>query len=183
MMHRFTAFVVALLCCASLADARAVAAQGARHLYGATPAQAQATSTPATPTSASTSMSASASRAGRTPVAAHEIARGTVLAAADIMWSDSVQARAGARDSVEAGWVARRTFRTGEVLEAPGVSPPDLVSSGDAVNVIYTAPGIALTLHGTAVGSGAKGDEVYVRLDNRRRLRGVVAAANTVRVM
>lgn len=179
MMHRFTAFVVALLCCASLADARAVAAQGARHLYGATPAQATSTSamTPALPASPSTS------RAGRTPVAAHEIARGTVLAAADIAWSDSVQARAGARDSVEAGWVARRSFRTGEVLEAPGVSPPDLVSSGDVVNVIYTAPGIALTLHGTAVGSGAKGDEVYVRLDNRRRLRGVVAAANTVRVM
>lgn len=179
MMHRFTAFVVALLCCASLADARAAAAQGARHLYGATPAQATSTSamTPASPTSASTS------RAGRTPVAAHEIARGTVLAAADIAWSDSVQTRSGVRDSVEAGWVARRSFRTGEVLEAPGVSPPDLVSSGDVVNVIYTAPGIALTLHGTAVGSGAKGDEVYVRLDNRRRLRGVVAAANTVRVM
>jgi len=179
MMHRFTAFVVALLCCASLADARAVAAQGARHLYGATPAQATSASamTPASPASPSPS------RAGRTPVAAHEIARGTVLAAADIAWSDSVQARAGARDSVVAGWVARRTFRTGEVLEAPGVSPPDLVSSGDVVNVIYTAPGIALTLRGTAVGSGAKGDEVYVRLDNRRRLRGVVAAANTVRVM
>ena len=179
MMHRFTAFVVALLCCASLADARAVAAQGARHLYGATPAQATSNSamTPASPASPSTS------RAGRTPVAAHEIARGTVLAAADIAWSDSVQTRSGTRDSVEAGWVARRTFRTGEVLEAPGVSPPDLVSSGDVVNVIYTAPGIALTLHGTAVGSGAKGDEVYVRLDNRRRLRGVVAAANTVRVM
>ena len=179
MMHRFTAFVVALLCCASLADARAAAAQGARHLYGATPAQATSTSavTPASPTSPSTS------RAGRTPVAAHEIARGTVLAAADIAWSDSVQTRSGVRDSVEAGWVARRSFRTGEVLEAPGVSPPDLVSSGDVVNVIYTAPGIALTLHGTAVGSGAKGDEVYVRLDNRRRLRGVVAAANTVRVM
>jgi flagella basal body P-ring formation protein FlgA len=179
MMHRFTAFVVALLCCASLADARAVAAQGARQLYGATPAQATSTlaMTPASPASPSTS------RAGRTPVAAHEIARGTVLAAADIAWSDSVQTHSGARDSVEAGWVARRTFRTGEVLEAPGVSPPDLVSSGDVVNVIYTAPGIALTLHGTAVGSGAKGDEVYVRLDNRRRLRGVVAAANTVRVM
>lgn len=172
MKHRFTAFVVALLCCASLADARAVAAQGARHLFSAAPA-----------TSTSASLSAPTARAGRTPVAAREIARGTVLAAADITWSDSVQTRAGGRDSVQAGWVARRSFRTGEVLEAPGVSPPDLVSSGDVVNVIYTAPGVAITLRGTAVGSGAKGDEVYVRLDNRRRLRGVVAAANTVRVM
>jgi flagella basal body P-ring formation protein FlgA len=178
MMHRFTAFVVALLCCASLADARAVAAQGARHIHGATPMQA-------TSASAMTSVAPTAhtSHSIRTPVAAREIARGTVLAAADITWSDSVQTRAGVRDSVQAGWVARRSFRTGEVLEAPGVSPPNLVSSGDVVNVIYTAPGVALTLRGTAVGSGAKGDEVYVRLDNRRRLRGVVAAANTVRVM
>lgn len=119
----------------------------------------------------------------RTPIAAREIARGTVLAAADIVWSDSVVAPAGARDSVSAGWVARRSFRAGEVLEAPGVSPPDLVTSGDMVNLIYTAPGVAITLRGTAVGSGARGDQVYVRLDNRRRLRGVVAGANTVRVM
>ena len=175
MMHRFPAFVVALLCCASLADARAVAAQGARHNYGAPPMQV-ASAPPLTAAAPTT-------HAPRTPVAARDLARGTVLAAADIAWSDSVQARSGARDSVEAGWVARRTFRTGEVLEAPGVSPPDLVTSGDMVNVIYTAPGVAITLRGTAVGSGAKGDEVYVRLDNRRRLRGVVAAANTVRVM
>lgn len=122
--------------------------------------------TPAAPTTSN-------ARGIRTPVAARDLARGTVLAAADIAWSDSVQA----------GWVARRSFRTGEVLEAPGVTPPELVSSGDVVNVIYMAPGVAITVRGTAVGSGAKGDEVYVRLDNRRRLRGVVAAANTVRVM
>lgn len=129
--------------------------------------------TPAAPTS----------RAGHTPVAAHDLARGTVLAAADIQWTDSIRIDFPGRDSLRAGWVARRPFRAGEVLEPPGVSPPDLVSSGDVVNVIYTAPGVALTLRGTAVGSGAMGDEVYVRLDNRRRLRGVVAGANTVRVM
>lgn len=132
--------------------------------------------TPAAPTTSN-------ARGIRTPIAARDLARGTVLAAADIAWSDSVQTRAAVRDSVQAGWVARRSFRTGEVLEAPGVTPPDLVSSGDVVNVIYMAPGVAITVRGTAVGSGAKGDEVYVRLDNRRRLRGVVAAANTVRVM
>ena len=175
MSYRFPALVVALLCCASLADARAVAAQGARHLYGATPMQVAS--------SPSLTAAAPTSHTARTPVAAREIARGTVLATTDIAWSDSVVSRFGTRDSVQAGWVARRSFRAGEVLEAPGVSPPDLVTSGDMVNVIYTAPGVAITLRGTAVGSGAKGDEVYVRLDNRRRLRGVIAAANTVRVM
>lgn len=126
---------------------------------------------------------AATSHARQTPVAAHEIPRGTVLSAADIAWSDSVVAHVVTRDTVQAGWVARRSFRAGEVLEAPGVSPPDLVTSGNVVSVIYMAPGVAITVRGTAVGSGAKGDEVYVRLDNRRRLRGVVAGANTVRVM
>ena len=123
------------------------------------------------------------SHAGRTPVAAHDLARGTVLTATDIAWTDSITVDFPARDSVQAGWVARRPFLAGQVLEPPGVSRPDLVSSGDAVNVIYSASGVSISLRGTAVGSGAQGDEVYVRLDNRRRLRGVVAGANTVRVM
>lgn len=129
------------------------------------------------------SASAVHAQSGRTPVAARDLARGAVLTAVDIAWSDSAVSRLGARDSVEAGWVVHRTLRAGDVLEPPDVSPPDLVTSGDVVNVIYTAPGVAITLRGTVVGSGARGDEVYVRLDDRRRLRGVVAAANTVRVM
>jgi flagella basal body P-ring formation protein FlgA len=174
-MHRFPTLVVALLCCASLADARAAVAQGARLPRGA--ASAQAASPPSAQTSTPTT------HAGRTPIAAHDLARGTVLGAGDITWTDSVAVNFPARDSVQAGWVARRSFRAGEVLEPPGVSRPDLVSSGDVVNVIYTAPGVAITLRGMAIGSGAQGDQVYVRLDNRRRLRGVVAGANTVRVM
>jgi len=175
-MHRFSALVVALLCCASLADARAVAAQGARLPHGAV-ASVQVAGTSSMTTSAPTT------HAGRTPVAAHDLARGTMLAAGDIAWTDSIIVNFPERDSIQAGWVARRPFRAGEVLEPPGVSRPDLVTSGDAVNVIYSANGVSITLRGTAVGSGAQGDEVYVRLDNRRRLRGVVAGANTVRVM
>lgn len=125
----------------------------------------------------------------RVPVAARDLVRGTVLTAADIAWTDSAATERAARESaardarVSAGWVARRNIHAGEVLETPSVSQPDLVSSGDAVDVVYSAPGVTIRVRGTAVGSGAKGDEVYVRLDNRKRLRGIVAAANTVRVM
>lgn len=82
-----------------------------------------------------------------------------------------------------AGWVARRSIHTGEVLRAPAVTLPDLVSSGDPVDVIYSAPGISIRVRGTAIGSGSQGEQVYVKLDNRKRLRGVVAGASTVRVM
>lgn len=162
-MNRFSTFLAAIACCATAAHAQSRTSAQLQHGPSAMPV--------------------GRAHAGHTPVAAHDLARGAVLAADDIAWTDSVAGRFGARDSVRAGWVTHRNIRAGEVLEAPAVSPPDLVTSGDVVNVIYTAPGIALTLRGTVVGSGTKGDEVYVRLDNRRRLRGVVTAANTVRVM
>src|SRR5690242_5592274 len=134
-MQRLSILVVTFLCCASLADARAVAAQDVRHPHTAPPTIQAATAPVTTRTE---------TRAGRTPIAAHDLARGAVLGAADIAWTDSVPSRFGARDSVQVGWVARRPFRTGEVLEPPGVAPPDLVSSGDAVNVIYRAPGVSI---------------------------------------
>lgn len=121
----------------------------------------------------------------RVPVASRDLTRGVVLSHTDIRWADttaSVVTSAGA-DSVTEGWIARRNIRAGEILREPGVSRPDLVTTGDAVDVVYSAPGITIKIRGTAIGSGAEGDEVYVRLDNRKRLRGVVAGVNTVRVM
>lgn len=122
----------------------------------------------------------------RTPVAAHDLARGAILTVADIAWSDSVRAPEWTRENgmqVTAGWVVRRNIRQGEALVAPSVSQPDLVTSGTPVDVVYSVPGVSIKVRGTAVGSGGLGDEVYVRLDNRKRLRGTVAGANTVRVM
>lgn len=125
------------------------------------------------------------SGAVRVPIATRDLARGDVLAAADIRWADTAGIARSQSDTarIAAGWVARRAIRAGEILRSPSVALPDLVSSGDAVDVIYSAPGVSIKVRGTAIGSGAQGDQVYVRLDNRKRLRGVVAGANTVRVM
>jgi len=120
----------------------------------------------------------------RVPVAARDLARGNVLSATDIVWADTSLSGAAAHvAAVTPGWIARRTIRAGEVLREPGVSRPDLVSTGNAVDVIYTVPGVTIRVRGTAIGDGAEGDEVFVKLDNRKRLRGVVAGVNTVRVM
>lgn len=117
------------------------------------------------------------------PVAAHDIRRGTVLAAADIAWSDSAVVSPDDSFPVHPGWVARREFRAGEPLDEPGVSRPDLVTSGDLVDVIYSAGGVTIQVRGTAIGSGGRGDHVYVKLENRRRLRAIVSGTNTVKVM
>jgi flagellar basal body P-ring formation protein FlgA len=122
----------------------------------------------------------------KVPVAARDLMRGTILSSTDIKWTDTTLtdgSTPNAAAAVAPGWVARRVIRAGEILQEPGVAKPDLVNAGDAVDVIYSVPGVAIQMHGTAVGRGSKGDEVYVRLDNRRRLRGIIAGPNTVRVM
>jgi flagellar basal body P-ring formation protein FlgA len=128
----------------------------------------------------------STSRAtNKIPVAARDLMRGTVLSATDIKWADTTLTDGSipTAANVAPGWVARRVIRAGEILEEPGVAKPDVISAGDAVDVIYSTPGVAIKVRGTAIGRGSKGDEIYVRLDNRRRLRGIIAGPNTVRVM
>ena len=121
----------------------------------------------------------------RSAVAAHALARGVVLTDADIQWSDSARTLKNSDTSatVAAGWVARRAIQTGEALRAPAVSRPDMVASGDPVDVVYQSDDITLRMKGTAVGNGAAGERIYVRLDNRRRLRAVVTGPNTVKVV
>ncbi|HEY7897945.1 MAG TPA: flagellar basal body P-ring formation chaperone FlgA [Gemmatimonadaceae bacterium] len=121
----------------------------------------------------------------RIPVAARDLMRGTILSSNDIKWSDTTLTDGSIPEaaSVAPGWVARRVIHAGEILREPGVAKPDLVSAGDAVEVIYSTPGVMIRVRGTAIGRGSKGDEVYVKLDNRRRLHGVIAGPNTVRVM
>ncbi len=121
----------------------------------------------------------------RVPVATRDLARGYVLTESDIRWTDTTGISSARWDTarVAAGWVARRSIRAGEILRSPSVSLPDLVSNGDAVDVVYSAPGITIKVRGTAIGSGGEGDQIFVKLENRKRLRAVVAGANTVRVM
>jgi flagella basal body P-ring formation protein FlgA len=125
--------------------------------------------------------SATPAQSARAARAARDLPRGTMLTATDIRWT-KVDSTAPATE-VAPGWVTRRTFREGELLRAPGVSRPDLVASGDAVDVVYARDGVTIKLQGTAVGNGAQGDAVYVKLTNRKRLRGVVAGPQFVKVL
>lgn len=119
------------------------------------------------------------------PIAARDLMRGAILSSGDIKWADTTLTDGTIPEaaSVAPGWVARRVIRAGEILQEPGVAKPDLIIAGDAVDVIYSTQGVAVSVRGTAIGRGGKGDEVYIRLDNRRRLRGIIAGPNTVRVM
>lgn len=112
------------------------------------------------------------------PRAARELARGTLLAAADIA-TDTTAARALAPAIV--GWEVRRLVKAGEPLRAPAISPPTLVFAGTVVTVVADVDGVRVSRPGTAMGAGSLGERVRVRLDPQRTITAIVAGPATVR--
>jgi flagella basal body P-ring formation protein FlgA len=107
-----------------------------------------------------------------TPLAAHDIPRGTELTPADIAGDTASRV----------GWVARRVIHEGEQLKEPAVVPPQLVRIGSEVTVRAEAGGVVVTRVGTALSGGALGDHIRVRLDAQHTITGIVASAATVKI-
>lgn len=119
----------------------------------------------------------------RIAVAARDVERGEVLAAADIAWQDTVLwGGPAARPDVEVGWVARRRIAAGTVLRAPALGPPAAVSAGQPVKLIWRGAGLEVTTAATAAGTAAVGAQVMVRTASGQRLSGIVEAPGTVRI-
>lgn len=120
------------------------------------------------------------------PAATHDIARGDTIRAGDFALVDTtlVWRWATPPDTTReiAGWVARRPIVAGELLRAPAVAAPSLVSAGATVTVLYQEGPVRLTLKGIATNSASLGAPVSVRVDGTRRLDGVAVANNTVRL-
>lgn len=81
-----------------------------------------------------------------------------------------------------AGWIVRRPVAVGEVLRAPGIMAPPVVSAGANVTAIWQDGSLKLVLTGVAMNTASLGAPVGVRIDRTRRLDGVAIAPNTVRL-
>ncbi|MCK2184945.1 flagellar basal body P-ring formation chaperone FlgA [Halomonas getboli] len=113
---------------------------------------------------------------GRYPVTAHAIAAGAVLT------RDDLEQRRGELDrlprralrSVEAivGQQARRSLAAGRVIQAHQLRAPRLVERGDRVTLEAKGQGFRIMRQAEALGSGGRGEEIRVRLDDRRILEG-----------
>lgn len=119
-------------------------------------------------------------------VASRALTRGETLRAEDITTVDTIIVwRWNTEpDTTRAlpGWVTRRAIGAGEVLKAPAVTPPPVVTSGTAVTAIWQDGPLRLVIAGVATNTAAIGAPVGIRIDRTRRLDGIAIAPNTVRL-
>lgn len=120
-------------------------------------------------------------------VATRAIMRGETLQASDIAVTDTVitwrwNGIAPDTTRAQAGWVSHRAIAAGEVLRAPAVTPPPVITSGSTVKAIWQDGPLTLVMSGVATNTAALGAPVGIRIDRTRRLDGIAVAPNTVRL-
>ncbi len=120
-------------------------------------------------------------------VLARAVARGEVLRKGDI----AVERRPKAEvtgDSVTdpesvIGLSARQPLRNGQMLRRADLAKPELVQRNEPVMLVFEAPGLSLTLRGTALDSGTEGDLVHVvNPQSKRQVQGIVTGPGRVTV-
>jgi flagella basal body P-ring formation protein FlgA len=102
----------------------------------------------------------------RVVVPAHDIARGEVIAVADLTYgtlpgTSSLSGIATSAHDLE-GREARRFLRAGETVRNDDVRRPILVTKGSTVTMTFELPGVSLTAVGRAVSEGGLGESVTV---------------------
>jgi flagellar basal body P-ring formation protein FlgA len=122
-----------------------------------------------------------------TAVLTRPLARGEVLRANDIvierkpkreLMGDSV-----ADSGLAVGMAARAPLRAGQPLRRADLMKPELVSRNEQVTLIFQAPGLSLTVRGTAMEPGTEGDVIGVtNIQTKRQLQGVVTGPGQVTV-
>lgn len=82
-----------------------------------------------------------------------------------------------------AGEVAQRTLSAGAVLRVGDTAPPDLVTRGEPVNIVYETPGVSLSMRGQASESGRLGATVsVVNIASKKSLQATVVGPGRVSV-
>jgi len=119
-------------------------------------------------------------------VAGRDLARGTLLASADVRVVTGDVGRVALRRLPAAveGARLRRDVRSGERLRAPMLGLPLLVRSGDEVTTLVRLGGLQASGRAVAVQSGGMGAVVrLVTKEGRRALRGRVVGLQEVEVL
>jgi len=119
--------------------------------------------------------------------AGRSLKRGTLLSTSDVLpvETDILNNNRHYLYSIEeaVGQNLKRSVREGALLTAGMLAKPELVNRGDAVIIIAHRGSLKVRMPGTALSSGAKGEQVRVKNTKTDRvIRGLVAARGEVAV-
>lgn len=120
-------------------------------------------------------------------VLTRQVARGEVLRTNDVVIERRPK-RELAGDSIAdpatvIGMAARQPLRPGASLRRADLMKPELVARNEPVTLIFRAPGISLTVRGTALDPGTEGDVINVmNTQSKRQVQGVVTGPGQVTV-
>lgn len=121
------------------------------------------------------------------PVLTRALKAGEIISPDDVMFVRVAASRVP-RGSVEdadrlIGFSAKRALRAGLPLRESDVQKPLVVRKGDAVTMVFRAPGIELTSRGRAMTNGGVGDTVaVVNAQSLKQIDAVVIGAGAVNV-
>ena len=122
-----------------------------------------------------------------TAVLTRQVARGEVLRAKDIVIERRPKRDLAADNVAElaaaVGMAARQALRGGQILRRADLMKPELVQRNEPVTLVFQAPGISLTVRGTALEPGTEGDVInVVNTQSKRQIQGVVSGPGQVTV-
>jgi flagella basal body P-ring formation protein FlgA len=121
----------------------------------------------------------------RVVVPAHDIPRGQTISESDLTYAtlpgNAIMAGVVTSVTVAKDMEARRMLRAGEAFRSDDVRKPIVVTKGQAVTMLFDAPGVELTATGRAMSEGGVGDTVTVQNPaSFRTINGVISAPGTV---
>lgn len=121
------------------------------------------------------------------PVLTRALKTGDIVVSDDVMFVRMAASRVPRGTVADAeklvGFSAKRQLRAGLPLRESDVQKPLVVRKGDAVTMIFRAPGIELTSRGKAMTDGGIGDTVaVVNAQSLKQIDAVVTGAGAVNV-
>jgi flagella basal body P-ring formation protein FlgA len=153
---------------------------------GTAPAAKQANV--ARPANPAPSIGAQASTPTEILVLVRDVGRGHRIGEADVDWAEPTSPRAPHNNLTDIdlvlGMEARRPLRAGQPILASDIKTPALIRKGQSVKLVYSSPGLKLTVDGLAQGEAAKGESVRVlNTFSKRTIDAVAEAEGEARVV
>ncbi|MCT4657302.1 MAG: flagellar basal body P-ring formation chaperone FlgA [Cohaesibacter sp.] len=121
------------------------------------------------------------------PIATRNILRGDLIMEGDIILSPMPRQRTRGIDRMQIsnliGKAARQNIRQGAIASNSMFKVPEIINRSDIVTILFKSGNLTLTMRGTAMTAGAKGDVIAIQnLQTNRIIRARVKDAGLVQV-